>query len=109
MLKAMSKSALICKIDDICSFTRKTPLKTVRIIRYQEPGDSIGYCADNMDKMMQILADLSLAHSIISVGGMGYVSTGRRASIVKFFLIPTPDYTTNIDAEVMEHIAKLWI
>ena len=110
MMKAMSKSAMIWKIADICSITQKAPIKAVRIVRCQEQGDSIAYGADNMDKMMQILADLSLTHSIIYVGCMEYALYGRRVSIVRFFLSPDADYTTNIDAELMEHIVKLeWI
>ena len=110
MLEAMSKSAMIRKIDDICSITRKTPLKEVRIIWRTGQGDVIGCCADDMDKMMQILADLSLAYSIIAVDSMRYVSTGRKASIVQFFLRPDTEHATNIDAEVMDHIVKLeWI
>ena len=107
MLEAMSKRKMIRKIDDICSITRKAPIKDVRIVRPPELGESIGYCANNKDKMMQILADLSLTHSIIAVGCLRYASTGRRVSIVQFFLSPSTDHTTNIDAEVMEHIVKL--
>ena len=111
MLGAMSKIAMIRKIDDICSITRKSPLKEVRIIWRPGQGEAIGCCADDMDKMMQILADLSLAYSIIAVDSMRYVfSTGRKVSIVQFFLSPDTEHTTNIDAEVMEHIVKLeWV
>lgn len=110
MMKAMSKSDMIWKIDDICSITRKAPIKAARIVRCQEQEDSIGYIADDMDKMMENLAGLSLTHSIIEVGCFKYVSDGRSVSIVQFFLSPEADYTTNIDAEVLEHIVKLeWI
>ena len=110
MMKAMPKNDMIWKIDDICSTTRKAPIKAARIVRCQEQEDSIGYIADDIDKMMEILAGLSLTHSIIEVGCMVYASTGRRVSLVQFFLSPEADYTTNIDAEVLEHIVKLeWI
>ena len=109
MMRAMPKGDMIWKIDDICSTTRKAPIKAARIVRIEQ-GDSIGYIADDIDKMMEILAGLSLTHSIIEVGCMVYASTGRRVSLVQFFLSPEADYTTNIDAEVLEHVVKLeWI
>lgn len=110
MLGAMSKSDMIWKIDDICSITQKTPIKAVRIVRVEQ-GDSRGYVADNIDKMMEVLAGLSLTHSIIEIACLKYVSDdGRRVSLVQFFLSPEADYTTNIDAEVLEHVVKLeWI
>ena len=108
MMKAMSKNDMILKIDDICSITRKAPVVAARIVRCQE--DSIGYMADDMDTMMENLAGLSLTHSIIEVGCMVYPVDGRSVSIVRFFLSPEADYTTNIDAEVLEHVVKLeWI
>ena len=109
MLRAMSKSDMICKIDDICSVAQKAPVKAVRIVR-MEQGDSIGYVADNVDKMMEILTGLSLTHSIIEVCCLKYASDGRRVSLVQFFLKPEEDYTTNIDAEVLEHVVRLeWV
>jgi len=37
----------------------------------------------------------------------GYVSSGRRTTIVRFYLNPDKNYTTNIDAEMLEHISKI--
>lgn len=111
-MRRASRRKLIERIDDIYAFTWHAPITSARVIvQSDEQNATFVHESDSRDRLIQILADLSLTHRIVEVyWTVGYVSSGRRATIVRFYLNPDKDYITNIDAEMLEHVVKLeWI
>lgn len=108
-MRRVSRRKLIERIDDIYASTWHAPIMSARVIQRREQGEeSIVYVSDSRDRLIQILADLSLTYRIVEVYcTVGYVSSGRRTTIVRFYLNPDKNYTTNIDAEMLEHVAKM--
>lgn len=108
-MRRASRRKLIERIDDIYATTRHAPIVSARVVvQRDEQNASFAYPSDSRDRLVQILADFSLTHRIAEVyRTVGYVSSGRRTTIVRFYLNPDKNYTTNIDAEMLEHVAKM--
>lgn len=109
-MRRASRRKLIERIDDIYALTWHAPIKSARVIQRNEQGYSIGHVAAGRDRLIQILADLSLTHRIVEVywqAGWCVSSSATRTTIVRFYLNPDKNYTTNIDAEMLEHVAKM--
>ena len=111
-MRRVSRRRLIERIDDIYATTRHAPIMSARVVvQRPEQNESVVHVSDSKDRLIQILADLSLTHRIVDVyRTTGYVSSGIRATVVRFYLNPDKNYTTNIDDEMLEHIVRLeWI
>ena len=112
-MKRKTRAEILTMIDYACLLSAHAPVKWARIERLAEDG-MVSYSSsrdvvNGRDQTMARLMDLSLTHRMASVESAKFFdATHKYKSLaVTFVLKPTRDFTTNIDAEMMEHIAKM--
>lgn len=111
-MKRKTRAEILTMIDYACLLSAHAPIKWARVERLTEDG---AFHFDDMDMVngrdqtLARLMDLSLTHRLASVESAKFFDSRHkhRSLAVTFVLRPSRDYTTNIDAEMMEHIAKM--
>lgn len=109
-MNRMTRGQILTEIDDVRLASVHTPIRWVGIDCLTE--DGAFYLRDRemvngRDQTMARLMDLSLTHMLVSVSRRELFNVNHRVLAVKFVLKPSRDYTTNIDAGMLEHIAKM--
>lgn len=107
MWKRKTRKKLIEGLNNLVKFSTSCPINQVRFSMVNKYGvediDSRFY-AIGMDNILGVLMDKSLTCRIANIRLDKFLLVG---TILSFLLLPTSDCTTNIDAEVMELVAKL--
>ena len=111
-MKRKTRAEILTMIDYVCLLSTHAPVKWSRIDRRTKDGALILDDRDMVngrDQTMARLMDLSLTHRLASVESAKFFDANHKykSLAVTFVLKPTRDFTTNIDAEMMEHIAKM--
>ena len=111
-MKRKTRAEILTMIDYVCLLSAHAPVKWARIDRRTKDGALILDDRDMVngrDQTMARLMDLSLTHRMASVESAKFFDANHKykSLAVTFVLKPTRDFTTNIDAEMMEHIAKM--
>ncbi len=112
MKKRRTRAEILTMIDYACLLSAHAPVKWARVERLTEDGafhfDDIDM-VNGRDQTLARLMDLSLTHRMASVESAKFFDSIHKSlnSAVTFVLKPSRDYTTNIDAEMMEHISKM--
>ena len=111
-MKRKTRAEILTMIDYACLLSANAPITHTKIDRLTADG---ALCLDDRemvngrDQTMARLMDLSLTHRLAYVCNSKFFDTSRKfwSLAVTFVLKQTRDFTTNIDAEMMEHIAKM--
>lgn len=110
-MKRKTRAEILTMIDYACVLSVHAPITYAKIDCLTEDG---AFYLDNRemvngrDQTLGRLMDLSLTHRLAYVESMKFfASASHRSLAVTFVLKQTRDFTTNIDAEMMEHIAKM--
>ena len=112
MKKRKTRAEILTMIDYACLLSAHAPIKCARIDRLTKDGafhlddrDMV----NGRDQTMARLMDLSLTHRLAYVESAKFFDYTNKSlnSAVTFVLKPSRDFTTNIDAEMMEHIANM--
>ena len=112
-MKRKTRAEILTMIDYACLLSAHAPVKWARIERLIDDGtfsySSSRDVVNGRDQTVARLMDLSLTHRLASVESAKFFDTNHKykSLAVTFVLKPTRDFTTNIDAEMMEHIAKM--
>ena len=111
-MKRKTRAEILTMIDYACLLSVHAPVKWARIDRLTEDGAFILDDRDMVNGRDQTLArlmDLSLTNRLASVESAKFFdATHKYKSLaVTFILKPTRDFTTNIDAEVVENFFKI--
>ena len=111
-MKRKTRAEILTMIDHACLLSAHASIKWARIERLTEDGafyfDDIDM-VNGRDQTLARLMDLSLTHRMASVESTKFFDATHKSlnSAVTFVLKPSRDFTTNIDAEMMEHVAKM--
>lgn len=109
-MRRKTREEILTMIDYACVLSAHAPITYAKIDRLTEDG---AFYLDNRemvngrDQTLARLMDLSLTHRLAYVGSTKFFDISHKALAVTFVLKQTRDFTTNIDAEMMEHISKL--
>ena len=111
-MKRKTRAEILTMIDYVCLLSAHAPVKWSRIDRRTKDGALILDDRDMVngrDQTMARLMDLSLTHRLASVESAKFFDANHKykSLAVTFVLKPTRDFTTNIDAEMMEHISRM--
>ena len=108
MWKRKTRKKLIEALNNLAKFSSFRPISYVRFSMVNKYGvediDSRFY-ATGMDDILGVLMDMSLTCRIARIRSDDFMF--HHGTLVSFLLLPTSDYTTNIDAEMLELVAKL--
>ena len=111
-MKRKTRAEILTMIDYVCLLSAHAPVKWSRIDRRTKDGALILDDRDMVngrDQTMARLMELSLTHRLASVESAKFFDANHKykSLAVTFVLKPTRDFTTNIDAEMMEHISRM--
>lgn len=112
-MKRKTRAEILTMIDYACLLSAHAPVRWARIDRMTTDGtfsySSSRDIVNGRDQTMARLMDLSLTHRLASVESAKFFDANHKykSLAVTFVLKPTRDFTTNIDAEMMEHISKM--
>lgn len=108
MWKRKTRKKLIEALNNLAKFSSFRPISYVRFSMVNKYGvediDSRFY-ATGMDDILGVLMDMSLTCRIARIRSDDFMF--HHGTLVSFLLLPTSDYTTNIDAEMLELVEKL--
>ena len=107
MWKRKTRKKLIEALNNLVKFSSYNPITHVRFSMVNKYGDEdidSRFYVTNMDDVLGTLMDKSLTCRIARIRSEDFIN---HRSLVSFLLLPTSDLTTNIDAEMLELVAKL--
>lgn len=108
MWKRKTRKKLIEALNNLVKFSSLHPISKIRFSMVNEYGmedlDS-RFCATGMDDILGVLMDKSLTCRIARIRSEDFMF--HHGTLISFLLLPTSDLTTNIDAEMLELVAKL--